>query len=166
MGVGLDFRTAGAVSPDVENAVRAELGAVNAGRPWILCEPIHFFDAENGGILFGGSKLNLHPWPDEFRAAAAEPHDRNDLEALLDALTDWSARFGLTWDLDIDGAPLGRIERGNCPPELTGALQAMADVAAELANFDPMSGEFVGEGEPDDADPPDDPPTGPRLFRG
>jgi hypothetical protein len=170
MGVCLYFRTRGPINPTAEQAIRADVSHVGPGQSWILCEPPHFYPPEGDGILLGGTKLNLHPWPDEYREAMADPPERNDLDVLLAALTDWSARFELTWDLDIDGTPLGSIDEGDCPPGLADALQAVADVADELEQFDPMTGEFAGdepdEGPPSDDEPPDGPPTGPRLYRG
>src|SRR5262249_49126822 len=138
-------------------AVRAEAETLNATQPWILCEPIGFFDSEDGELC-GGSKLNLMPHPDELAQLRNHQPERNDLQALLHALADWSTRFGITWELETDAAPLGRIDPGDGPEGLSPVFEGMA----ELADLDP-----TGEtDETDEHDPPDDPPTGPRLYRG
>jgi hypothetical protein len=170
VGVGLYYQTTRPAPADAAVVIRREVSAASAGQPWIFCEPPCIFDDEGDGILQGGTKLNLHPWPDEHREAMRHPPGRTDLQVVLDLLTDWSARFDLTWELTIDGAPLGRIESGDCPPDLSEALEALAAVAGELAHFDPTTGGRVAD-DPDEPgafdDPPDDrpPPTGPRLYR-
>lgn len=168
MGVGLYYQTSRPVPADAAAVIRREASAASAGQPWLFCEPPCLFDDAGDGILQGGTKLNLHPWPDEYREAVRNPPERSDLQVVLDLLTDWSARFDLTWELTIDGASLGQIKSGDCPPDLSEALEALAAVAEELAHFDPMTGER-GTDDPDVFDdPPDDdrpPPTGPRLYR-
>lgn len=158
MGVGLYYRAANTVPPDVVQAILAEAKTVNPGQPWVLCEPIHFFGLD-GNDLVGGSKLNLMPHPEELDELRDNPPERDDLQALLHALADWSTRFGVTWELDIDGTPLGAIEPGDGPGSLAGVFEGMA----ELAGFDPTA-DLADD--PAGDRPPDDPPTGPRLYRG
>src|SRR5262249_7215069 len=150
MGVSLYYRVDGPVSPDINQAVRAEAETVNAAQPWILCEPICFFDTEDGELC-GGSKLNLMPHPDELAQLRDHQPERNDLQALLHALADWSTRSGIAWELEINGTPLGRIEPGDGPEGLSAVFERMA----ELAGLDPID-------ETDEHDPP----TGPCLYRG
>lgn len=159
MGVGLYYRAVGPVAPDVAQAVRAESASVGRGQPWVLCEPPHFFDAEDGELV-GGSKLNLMPHPEELADLRANLPERSDLRVIFHSLTDWATRFGLTWELDVDDAHLCRIEPGDDPDQHAELYGGLAEFAFGLDELDPES----GGGR--DSDPADDPPTGPRLYTG
>src|SRR5262245_56424155 len=137
MGVHLHFASVEAVSPEVERAILAEAEQPAAGQLWVLCEPPHFYPTEDG-VLRGGTKLNLHPWADEWEAAANVPAQRNDFQELLRRLADWSARHGVTWELEVEGTPLGRIENGVCAEGLAAALESFADVGRYLAEEFPQ----------------------------
>jgi hypothetical protein len=161
MGVCLYFTSVEPVDPEVEEALQAEWRSARSEQPWVLCEPPHFYPLEEDGRLRGGSKLNLHPWADEWEAASRAPVERNDLQELLHRLCDWSARYGVTWELEVEGVTLGRIEDGVCPGDLESALEAFADVGQYLAE------EFPHEWPEPREDDGDEPPSasGPRLWR-
>ena len=90
--------------------------------------------------LFGASKLNLMPDPDEKAEAEANYNpEKNDLEFLLDKLAEISARFSIDWAIQIEGSPVGSIDNGVCDPAVRDAVEAMADVAGELGDL----GEFM-----------------------
>jgi hypothetical protein len=158
MGVCLYFTSVGPVAPEVETAIRAELQRCRSDQPWVLCEPPHFYPTDQDGRLRGGSKLTLHPWPDEWAEAAQNRGERTDLEELLRRLCVWSGRYELSWELEIEGELLGRIERGNCPPDVELALAALGDVGEFLAEEFPQGP--LGDG---DEGPPGD--GWPRLWR-
>jgi|SRR5579883_559122 len=160
MGVGLTYRTTSPVSAAVAEAVRGDVPGVNRGARWIYCEPVGVRHDEADGYLTGFSKLNLQPGPDEYAAAKAEPADRDDFLALLDALAGWSARYDLTWELAVEGQPLGRVAGGAYEPGLRDALESFAAVADELVRYDPFTGELY-----DEAGREDEGPSRPRLYR-
>jgi hypothetical protein len=155
MGVHLYFTTEEPVEPAAAAAVREACRHVGRGRPWILCEPPHFYadDAEGGGRLRGGTKLNMIPHPDDLAAAGPIDPEDHDLGALLDALCRWSSEYGITWRLEIDGHKIGWVENGECDPNTRETLDSLAGVAAE-----------VGEANGDEALPRGSlPEAGPAL---
>src|SRR5262249_8353467 len=117
---------------------RAELRQHQSDQPWFLCESPGFFDAEEDGRFRGGSKLVIHPWADEMEVAATRDSERNDIQELARLLCDWSDRYGITWLVDIDGYPLGRIEDGCCRGDLLGKLEAIADLSLFLGEEYPQ----------------------------
>jgi hypothetical protein len=158
MGICLYFTSVEPVAEDVENALREEWDQSPSEQPWVLCEPPHFYPTGEDGRLRGGSKLNLHPWADEWEAASQAPAEQNDLQELLRQLCAWSERYGVDWELSVEGEPLGQIEGGVCPPGVEAALEAFADVGQYLAEEFPQ--EHPGTGD-------DDPPgPGLRIWRG
>jgi hypothetical protein len=169
MGTCLYFRTAGPVAAEVEQAIRDELPQANRGAQWIHCEPIAFFSDTEDGRLTGFSKLNFHPHPDEAAEALRPPAARGDLPTLLDRLADWSDRYRLTWELDVEGHPLGRIADGNLDPGLIEAFEALAAVADEPSTPDLALDEPPAQdnlfADPADEDEPPDEGFQPRLFR-
>jgi len=149
MGVHLYFTSVEKVLPEAAEAIREDSRAGSADQPWVLCEPPHFYPEDEDGRMRGGSKLNLHPWADEWEQAAQHQPERNDLQELLHRLCAWSADYQVDWELSVDGSPLGRIEGGVCPPEVQGAIEAFADLGEYLAEEFPME-----DGNPDANDPP------------
>ena len=140
MGVTIEYYTKSDVAFD---NVKAIVAATNEpdNQPWLLCEPIHFLDMPGfENQLFGASKLNLMPDPDEKAEAEANYNpEKNDLEFLLDKLAEISARFSIDWAIQIEGSPVGSIDNGVCDPAVRDAVEAMADVAGELGDL----GEFM-----------------------
>ncbi len=153
MGVCLYFKSVERVAPEVEEAIRADMRGPQEPQPWVVCEPPHLYPTEAEGRLRGGSKLSLHPWADEWAEAAQMPTERSDLQELLHRLSVWSAQHGITWELEVEGTALGRIENGVCSADVEAALEAFADV-----------GEYLVEEYPHDWPGPDfEDPTAPRL---
>ena len=132
MGVCLNYKTTRPVTPAVVDAIRAELPAICAPQPWILCEAPGFHEIGPDGHLSGFSKLNLMPDPADFAESRDFGNEAHDLRALLDALVGWSSRHGLDWDLEIDGDPLGAIVGGQPEAGLRDRLDDLADLADAL----------------------------------
>lgn len=136
MGVSIDYYTKSTVAAESVKAIVAAANEPN-NQPWLLCEPIHFVDMPGfENQLFGASKLNLMPDPDEKAEAEANYHsDKNDLEFLLDKLAEISERFSIDWAIQIEGSPIGSIENGVCEPDVREAVEAMADIAGQLGDL-------------------------------
>jgi hypothetical protein len=158
MGVRLFFTSVGPVDPDIAAAIRCDLQRPADEQPWVLCEPPHFGPTGADGRLRGSSKLNLHPWADEWESASRVPVERNDLQELLHRLVSWSGQHGITWELTVDGTPLGRIADGVCPAGLEATLESFADVGQFLAEEFPQ--EFPPQGTGGQPGQP-----GPRLWQ-
>jgi hypothetical protein len=101
-----------------------------------LCEPVWIAPAAEDGVLFGRSKLNLHPYPDEVEEAAAQDPDEHDLRALVHILCGLSEKHHLTWELDVDGEFLGRIKDGVCDTAIYDGVDGLAEVAFDLGRID------------------------------
>ncbi len=136
MGVTLEYHTKSTVASDKVQAIVAASREPN-NQPWLLCEPIHFFDMPGfENQLFGASKLNLMPDPEEKAEAEANyDSEKNDLEFLIDKLEELSRRFDIDWMILIEGSPLGSIKNGRCDPEVRSAVEAMASVSEELGDL-------------------------------
>jgi hypothetical protein len=126
VGIHFCFDSAESVAPQVEQAIRKENERMASNRPWVLCEPPEFYATEEDGRLRGGSKLNLLPDPNEFVEAGQATRERTDLEDLLDLLSRWSRLHGITWELTIEGQPIGIIQNGSCDQAILEAIAAMA----------------------------------------
>ncbi len=133
MGVSLHFTSVEPVDLEVEEAIQREWELYRSDRRWVLCEPPHFYPTEPDGRLRGASKLNLHPWADEWETASQIPVERNDLQELLRLLCAWSSQFSLSWELEVEGMPFGWIEEGTPSQDLEAALEAFAEVGQYLA---------------------------------
>lgn len=136
MGVTIEYYTKSDVTLEIVKAIVAATNEPD-NQPWLLCEPIHFFNMPGfENQLFGASKLNLMPDPDEkAEAVAYYDSEKNDLEFLIDKLAEISGRFGIDWVVQIEGSPIGSIENGVCDPAVRDAVEAMADVAGEIGDL-------------------------------
>ena len=131
MGECLYYYTEKQVDPDIQAAVRTEALKFADG-PWLYCEPVSFVDREGyEGRLFGWSKLNPFPHDDERRAIEREGGEPLDIQAVVDALCNWSHRYGIDWVIDLDGE-MGHIVAGDCDLD----AQALVDGLACLRDLD------------------------------
>ena len=134
MGITIEYYTKSEVDSGQVAAIVAASKEPNQ-QPWLLCEPIAFLAMPGyEDRLFGASKLNLMPDPAELKNAEAEV-EKNDLEFLLDQLGEISKRFGVAWQVALEGSPVGSIENGVCEPSVREAIEALAGVAEELGDF-------------------------------
>ncbi len=138
MGIDIQYFTKSSVTRGQIEAIVAASREPN-NQPWLLCAPIQFFDEPVPGFedrLFGASKLNLIPASED--RADAEKHcsaEKNDLQFLLDQLTEMSRRFIVDWEIQIEGAPVGSIDSGVCDPAVRDAIEAMAELHDELGEY-------------------------------
>ena len=146
MGFSIYYRSTRPVSPDEAVAVQEAANQASAGRTWLTCEPVHFFgdEPEDGGRLFGGSKPNFSPHPDDAAPAAVEGLPDGDVRDLFDVLCRLSRDHGIGWEISHDHVPgpVGYIRDGVCDPSLRGLPEALADLAG-------LVGEFEHGGPPD-----------------
>lgn len=139
MGVTIAYFTKTDVTPDEVTAIVAASQEPD-NQPWLYCEPIHFLDMPGfENRLFGASKLNLMPDPDEKAEAEANyDPEKNDLEFLLDKLAEISQRFDVNWEIQIEGSPVGSIENGVCDDEVREAIELMSNLSGNLDQFGSM----------------------------
>jgi hypothetical protein len=157
MGFRIYYRSTRPVSPEEAAAIQGAADRASAGRTWLSCEPVHFFEGEpgDGTRLFGGSKPNFSPHPDDAASAASQGLPDGDVRDLFDALCQLSRDHGVDWEISHDAQtePVGYIRHGVCDSRLRGLPEALADL-----------GNLIAEFEIDD--PPDDNESDdPRILR-
>lgn len=149
MGFSIYYRSTRPVSPEEEVAIRRTAHQASVGRTWLSCEPVHFFNGEpdDDGRLFGGSKPNFLPHPDDAASAASAGLPDGDVRDLFDVLCHLSRDHGVDWEISHEHAPepAGYIRDGVCDPGLNGLPESLADMTRLIA-------EFENGGPPDDDD--------------
>src|SRR3954454_8911684 len=100
MGFTVYYRSTRPVGKAESDAIRQAAHEANAGRTWLGCEPVHFFDPDEQGHLVGGSKPNFLPHPDDVAsAAAAGGRPNGTTRDLLDVLCRLSRDHRIDWEL-------------------------------------------------------------------
>jgi hypothetical protein len=145
MGFTVYYRSTSPIGPDQQAAIQEAVSSANKGRTWLECEPIHFFREQDDGHLFGGSKPNFMPHPDDVASAERRGLPPGDLHYLLETLCVLSRDHGVDWELSHDhsSGPIGEIRRGVCDAEVENQIEALASLA------DILGGELDELGEDD-----------------
>jgi hypothetical protein len=139
MGVCLKYTTTEPLSPTQSEAIIADAHAAvrDSRQPWLWCEPLSLFPPEADGKLWGLSKLNFSPHPDDQDDADDYPDAENDIHFLVKQLCRLSRDHAVTWELMIDSDPLGKIVDGTCEPGLEESIEAFAAMGDDFADLDP-----------------------------
>lgn len=140
MGFSIYYRSTRPVSPERQRAISESTDALNERRTWLSCEPVHFFDNRRDGHLFGGSKLNVFPHPDDAASAARMQSPDGTMLAdgtardVVDILGRLSQDYGIDWELshDYDPNPIGFIRDGVAQERLLQRIGALADLPGIL----------------------------------
>jgi hypothetical protein len=135
MGFSIYYRSTRPVNPAEADAIRETARTASAGRTWLSCEPIHFFGGQEDGHLFGGSKPNFQPHPDDAAAAAREGLPDGTTRDMLDILCLLSRDHKVDWDLSHDHGPVGYIRGGVCDPRVLDQIEALADLGDILGEL-------------------------------
>jgi hypothetical protein len=153
MGFTIYYRSTRRLSRARAKAICKAADALNAGRTWLSCEPVGFFDQKDGRLL-GGSKPNFQPDPGDVAAAAAEAIPDGTVRDLIEILCKLSGDFGVDWEFshDHDPGPIGFIRGGVCEPRLGEQLEALGDLGGILRELTDNSEGQSGtpESDPDD----------------
>jgi hypothetical protein len=157
MGFRIYYRSTRQVSPGEAIDIRRDAKHAGAGRTWLSCEPVQFFeeDPDDGGRLFGGSKPNFSPHPDDAASAAREGLPDGDVRALFEILCQLSRDHGLDWEISHthEDGPVGYIRDGVCDPRLR-------DLSEAFVGLSGLVGEYERGGLPDE-----DEGEGPTILR-
>jgi hypothetical protein len=170
MGFTIYYCSTRRISPARANAIRRAATALTAGRTWLSCEPVGFFQGQRDGRLLGGSKPNFLPHPDDVAAAPRSALPDGTVSDLIDILCQLSRDHEVNWEFghDHDPGPIGFIRGGVCEQRLREQLEAIGDLGGLLAeitgeqegqpgSFPPGSAASEGESDDegdDDAGPP------------
>lgn len=124
MGVSLGYQSKRPVAGITLEELQTAIQERNAAREW-WSEGIHLFAQPNeAGNLYGSTKL--------FRMISDSTVDTYmvylDLLEIADFLASSGKRFGIEWQLDIDGAPLGETSAAGPDPELQETLETFLDM--------------------------------------
>ena len=173
MGFTIYYRSTRRLSPARAKAVRRATDTLTAGRTWLSCEPVGFFPDQKDGRLFGGSKPNFQPHPDDVAAAAREGLPDGTVRDMIEVLCTLSRDFGVDWEFshDHDPGPIGFIRGGVCEQRLREQVEAFGDLGGILremmGDFETPSGRAPsspsGTSERDSDDEPDD-DAGPSVL--
>jgi hypothetical protein len=172
MGFTIYYRSTRPVSPARADAVAEAALDLCRGRSWLGCEPVGFFSGPDDGHLFGGSKPNFQPHPDDAASAARSGLPDGTTRDMLDVLCRLSRDHQIDWELmhDHSDGPVGRIRRGVCDNEVLALIEGCvhlcdffedptADFESEIDGFPPPAS---GSGERDEGDEDDD--GGPSIL--
>lgn len=160
MGFSIYYRSLQELDDDQVRAIESDSRGLSAGRTWLACEPPHFFPIDDG-YLFGGSKPNFQPHPDDAAAAAAEGLPDGTVADLIAVLCELSSRHGVDWEIrhDYSDGPVGTIRVGTAEPGLMLQIEGILDLAnltGELGGSElPLNGpsDFVTESDDEDDEP-------------
>jgi hypothetical protein len=137
MGFTIYYRSTRAVSQEEAEVIGRAARDACRGRTWLNCEPVHFFSGSEDGCLFGGSKPNFRPHPDDVASAARRELPHGGVRDMLEVLCRLSREHDLDWEISHDhsGGPVGLIRAGECDRDVLAQVEAFADVAEYLGSL-------------------------------
>lgn len=152
MGFTIQYRTTRPIDDAQANAIRAAANGLNAGRTWLSCEPVHFYQGQQGGRLAGFSKPNFMPHPEDAAEAEALGLPDGKIRDAIDVLCELSRAHGVDWEFahDYDPGPIGFIQNGIADARLLEQIDG-------IAGLTDMMDEGFGDDE-DEYDEGDGPP--------
>ncbi len=131
MSVSLDYCTTAAVPQPVKDAIEAELQQVVPAHDW-WAESLKFFDpGENNGRLFGATKIFLIGYTSNDGGYTDVDPDEDSLMAycdtcfILNTLEEWNRKYGVSWQVDCAGEPIGAISNGQWDRQLREYVDSM-----------------------------------------
>ncbi|HYO23416.1 MAG TPA: hypothetical protein VEQ85_00545 [Lacipirellulaceae bacterium] len=96
-----------------------------------------FFGGSSDGRLYGDSKLNFQPHPDDAAAAEQEGLPDGTPRDLLHILAKLSRAHGVDWEIshDYSDGPVGYIRGGEVDGLALSQIGSISDVGATLGNL-------------------------------
>ena len=169
MGFSIYYRSVLPVDADQRTAAVSLCNDHCHGRSWLSCEPVHFFPAGADNHLFGGSKPNFAPHPDDAASAAAGGLPDGNVQDVIDVLCKISIESGIDWEISHDHSegPVGFIRAGATDPEVITQIEALSsigDIFGEFGFGSEYGAEFGDNPGGETGDEPGDDPGGLRLF--
>jgi hypothetical protein len=141
MGFTIYYQSTRRLSPARADAIRRATETLIVGRTWLSCEPVGFFPHQKDERLFGGSKPNFQPHPEDMAAAAGESVPDGTVRDMIEILCKLSSDFDVDWEFshDHDPGPIGFIRRGVCEQRVWDQVDAFGDLGGILRE---MMGDF------------------------
>ena len=108
MGVSIEYTLVGGVPNSTVESLNTQIDELSSDYDWYI-EPIYLF--ESNGQVTGASKLFLlsDEEGNELEPAEESPKVMHDLDKLISTLTKLSSNHNMTWELAIEGVPVGKI---------------------------------------------------------
>lgn len=157
MGFSVYYRSTRPVDQATADTIDRASAALCHGRTWLGCEPVHFFPDQSDDHLFGASKPNFQPHPDDAASAAKSGLPNGTTRDLLDVLCRLSRDHGVDWEIghDHSNGPVGRIWGGVCDAAVLAQIDAFADLGDLLGGLEDDL-EIPENGHPPSAPPGDE----------
>lgn len=136
MSVSIEYSVIDDTSDVLLDDMNADIDEVCDGRDWYI-EPLHLFDS-NGNIV-GFSKLFRlsDEFGNELDPAEEAPKVLNDIQFLVSALTKLSKKRNVSWELAIEGAPIGNVSESGPDGSLVQTLEEMVAIFTNGFGFEP-----------------------------
>lgn len=137
MGFTIAYESTKPVPRATAEQIRAATDELCQGYTWLSCEPVDFFETPNQGKLWGASKPNFFPHPDDVASAAKERLPDGTVTTMLDILCQLSRDYRVDWRLshELDPRPMGFIRGGECAPGLVEAIDGFEELVAGMQNL-------------------------------
>jgi hypothetical protein len=134
MGFTVYYRSTVSLDADRADQIRRAISKANKGRSWLSCEPVSIFGEQEDGHLFGGSKPNFMPHPDDVAEAQAENLPDGTILDVLEILCDVSESHGVDWEFshDHDPGPIGFVRNGIAESQLREQIDAFAELCGAI----------------------------------
>ncbi len=135
MGFAFYYQSTEAVDSRKRAAIDADCRRLCEGRTWLSCEPVHFGDVD--GRMWGGSKPNYMPHPDDVADAALQGLPDGTIQDALNILCQLSRDHGVDWEITHDEAdgPIGFIRNGHADYEVVTQLEQFASLVEVLEEY-------------------------------
>jgi hypothetical protein len=146
MGFAIYYSSLQSISDEQEAAVRRDAQELIEGRTWLSCEPVCLAKDQADGRLWGSSKPNFQPHPDDAAAAAAEGLPDGTVNDMLEVLCQLSRNHGLDWEFSHDDhpEPIGFIRNGVCGAELFERIETLGEMVSFIGGLESEFSEFPG----------------------
>jgi hypothetical protein len=132
MGLSLDYRTNAAVPSHLQLAIQSEAAQIAAPSHGWWSESLYFFDpSERDGRLYGSAKIFLIGYSNNDGTYVEVDPDEDSLMAyrdtcfILEILSEWSRKHGVSWEVACAGEPIGAIKKGQWDSQLREYVDGM-----------------------------------------
>jgi hypothetical protein len=137
LGFAVSYRSTKPVEPSQCARIQAAIKEASRGKTWLLSEAV-WVARQADGHLWGASKPNFQPHPDDVAAATMENLPDATISDVVQILCDISRAEGVDWEVSHDGSggPIGFIRNGIADPDVLAQIEAFADVCQILSELE------------------------------
>lgn len=162
MGFAVSYRSTQPVEPSKSARIQAIIKNATHGKTWLSSEPA-WVSRQEDGHLWGASKPNFQPHPDDVAAAKLENLPDGTISDVVRILCDVSRVERVDWEVshDASAGPIGLIQNGIADPDVLAHIEAFADVCQIFGEPDGglEDGLDVADANPSQPEDDDDDPS-------